>query len=855
MASSAAASAAEELAALSLAAPASLASLLPLLHPASAAAQLRTAHLALAQLAGLSFSTAPTPPATPGPQERIGAEEGRVLRDALASSAAERLAALRALGILAGLAPDVLLPLLATLLPSLLDAGSAPDHAALLIAAFLSTLASHAAARAALREHQAVGEWCDGWLDTAELGGGGKQEASTKDIALLAGLARVKLGPAAAPTAPPALQEEEIGSAEAKAEAKLRAQEKRNREKEAQREWERKEVEELRASLLALAKARLLLSHSHKEAAAESKPTQEEAGLPFDEEIKHATFMAALEALAHLSAHMKQAIVSDAPLLERLCSPSLLGSSVSRRPVFPQRLGAAASGAPSSSYEADPTRPASRTADGAALYALASILCALVAPPPILSAQEAQLAALRAKASNVALAPREDAAAAEARALKVLAAGGAATLVRLVAHSTESKATQEACASAFLGLAAPQTRASRAQIAREGGAKALLALCSLASSSSSASSEAQEEQRATLALLPMQALARLCISLPTPALFNAPAAPLRPLARLFLDALASPLQRFEACLALTNLASLPRLAGDVAKASHEGVSVEQALRERIVAAHRMERRAAVELLCNLAQDEQVRAIWSGEVEDEAVAQGSTSATTTAAPAATASAAPAAAAKGRLHVLLALCAPSASADEHDGDEQADAEQGTATESTLQTRLAASGALATLLSSPSACRRLLSLRASSLAILARLLEPTVEPRERAGARIRTLEEEEEEQQEKQAREKERLAEAHDAQSAGEAQMEHVRRDLRLRAAAAMGCVAQYAAWLRQGGGSDGGAGEAQPQQQLRHMQAKLGAAAWLEALRQRQAEKGDVGAMCHEALGLFASVGVQ
>ncbi|VDC05806.1 unnamed protein product [Peniophora sp. CBMAI 1063] len=178
---------------------------------------------------------------------------------------------------------------------------------------------------------------------------------------------------------------------------------------------------------------------------------------------------------------------------------------------------------------------------------------------------------------------------------------------------------------------------------------------------SSSGSEPLEPPPPTI-LPPVQALAKLAITASPLQVFGPSASPLidsiRPFSILLQHPTSTALQRFESMMALTNLSSYSEQAADhIAKANGLLSKVEFLMLDD----HTMIRRAAMELLCNLmAGSEEVFTRYTGDGKSDG-------------------------AKSRLHVLLAL---------------SDVED-------LPTRLAASGALATLTTSSNACKLLYAL----------------------------------------------------------------------------------------------------------------------------------------------------
>src|SRR6266702_557581 len=199
---------------------------------------------------------------------------------------------------------------------------------------------------------------------------------------------------------------------------------------------------------------------------------------------------------------------------------------------------------------------------------------------------------------------------------------------------------------------------NRGKILQSGGARTLVEIIRKSFSVPNASQEGQPEID-VLSLEPVQALAKLAItSSPTQVFGPDPGAiydAIRPFAALLTHEASTLLQRFEAIMALTNISSQnAEAAGRVAKADGLITKIEFLMLED----HVLIRRAATELTCNL--------VAGSDSVFERYSDGSS-------------------AKSKLHILVAL---------------SDVED-------LPTRLAASGALASLTSSPNTCHSLYEL----------------------------------------------------------------------------------------------------------------------------------------------------
>ena len=261
-------------------------------------------------------------------------------------------------------------------------------------------------------------------------------------------------------------------------------------------------------------------------------------------------------------------------------------------------------------------------------------------------------------------------------------------------RATDSRAVHSAVGKAILGLV--EEKENRGKVLQAGGAKALQAIVQAALPASKSSDPNGTPQMEKSDFDPIQALAKLSITAAPVQVFGpnegAVYDAIRPFALMLTHSNASLLQRFEAMMALTNLSSLsPEAATRIANADGLMNKVELLMLED----HTLVRRAATELVCNLvAGSEEIFNKWGGDRDK--------------------------AASGKLQVLVALC---------DVDD-------------LPTRLAASGALATLTASPDACESLAELqreRHRVLPILGQLIDPSVVARPAADQGVEADEEE--------------------------------------------------------------------------------------------------------------------
>ncbi|GAB1525697.1 unc-like protein [Rhizoctonia solani] len=295
------------------------------------------------------------------------------------------------------------------------------------------------------------------------------------------------------------------------------------------------------------------------------------------------------------------------------------------------------------------------------LFGIASIVSNLVSYRPPRSKEERAIEQLRrtatpgAKRNTLPVAvddPADADSAVAARARLVIQAGVLPALSAL-AQST-SIGVRRATGSVYLGLVTEQT--NRGKVIQGGGIKALLHIAQRATYDRPPNAP---DVLTPHDLLPLQALAKLTITHPPNLLFgNSPRSAIGPLSTLLSHSDATTLQQFEALMALTNIAGV----------DPEGVLKPVGARrieELMLDEHKMLRRAAVELLCNLVGSDEIWKRYTGEGEEDNQAGK--------------------AVQSRLHVLMAL---------------SDVED-------LPTRRAASGALAMLTSSSSVVDSLLEL----------------------------------------------------------------------------------------------------------------------------------------------------
>ncbi|KAF8314096.1 hypothetical protein DL93DRAFT_1114828 [Clavulina sp. PMI_390] len=507
----------------------------------------------------------------------------------------------------------------------------------------------------------------------------------------------------------------------------------------------------------------LIISESPASSTAPPKSKTSPPAAESQSEVSSAALTDAVEGLAYLSADepsIKEALASDTSFLRALFSliplPQKQGNIVAR-PI-------------------DDAPTASSKASTPLTYGVATIICNLVVYPPRMTEEERQIDKLRkmARPSGAASSTsnstpsassdpeQESDADVAARGKKLIAAGVLPALAALSkAHTPDSLsgATRIVISRAYLALVEPKenrgavlqngggkalgflARAGGRPLGDGGSAEALFSPPPVSSSKPSTSSttdetdkdkqqkEARKKARdASLArrtpadLIPIQALAKLAITTRPQLLFGPSEADLldavTPFHFLLLHPQASLLQRFEALMALTNLASVgaavaERVAGDGTGAGGGGgEEIPGRVEMLMLDDNTLVRRAAVELLCNVITTEPMLVRYGGipppfaspsnhreetQLKEMLAVEGS----------------PSQAVIARVHVLLGL---------------SDVED-------MKTQLAASGALATLLSiSPLACKALLSIKKGpngALAILGDIIDSSRVPADSASS----------------------------------------------------------------------------------------------------------------------------
>ena len=336
--------------------------------------------------------------------------------------------------------------------------------------------------------------------------------------------------------------------------------------------------------------------------------------------------MSSIEGLAILSnrSEVKHRLASDSTFLKVLVGmspvPRIKGGSL---PITPR----ASMEIP---VEASP-------ADAGLCYGITTILVNLTSPKPILSAEDEQVAKLRAMAlsgkRNTNQATEEDpldgAGAVRERVRAVYVAGGIQALTGLV--RADSRVVKEGLAKLCLNLV--ESKEDRMIFIRDGGFKVLSTVIRDLSPNSKSSRTKDTTQAASTSNVPdrsllyaSQALAKLVITTPPNLLFPPPLTTscldaLTPLYRSLVDPSSTLLQQFESVMALTNLASIePSIASRIVEATISSSQTETMWRgsgretdgsirilhkveERLISDNTLVRRAAAELICNLVSSQ------------------------------------------------------------------------------------------------------------------------------------------------------------------------------------------------------------------------------------------------------------
>lgn len=370
---------------------------------------------------------------------------------------------------------------------------------------------------------------------------------------------------------------------------------------------------------------------------------------------------------SHMADLLRNAVISEedeetiSDAIEGLAYTSrdpVVKDRLSSDPAFLRRLFALI---PQSKGKVSPRKDNASTL----IYGVVLVTLNLVAYQPQLTGEQAQMAKLKRMANAGAGAmgklhdPGQDILNDDThvrqRGRRLVEAGAANALTSAI-RATESRGVRLAASKALKHII--EDKETRGKVLQSGGGKALMLVIRGILENSASEPEDLE---------PFQALAKLAITSSPLQVFGPDAGAthdaIRPLSVLFTHSSCTLLQQFEALMALTNISSLgPEAAQRVTTSPDLLTKVETLLLDD----HDMVRRAAVELLCNLITGSD--AIFGRYTEGPG-------------------------ARSKLRILTAL------ADVAD----------------VPTRLAASGALATLTMSPQACSALTSLEVETHRIL--------------------------------------------------------------------------------------------------------------------------------------------
>lgn len=349
----------------------------------------------------------------------------------------------------------------------------------------------------------------------------------------------------------------------------------------------------------------------------------------------------AVEGLAYSSmgANVKESLSTDTPFLTRLFS------------LVPPPKKHQTGAKPTVNITSEALPPEEK-ASVAVLYGVCIIVLNLVAFRPKLSEEEKQVDRLKRMTKEGARTggkladpdgkeaeePLELDSAVKRRCKRVLKAGVLPALVSM-SYRKESEGIRRALGRIFLSLV--DDKENRGKIVQGGGVKALQRIIeasftslkeapaapppkkppskfdSTAAGGSSSSAKSLDPQDLPV----IQALAKLSITASPLLLFGPDASSsldaVNPLSHLLLNPSSTLLQKFESLMALTNLASLgPVLASRVATQKEPGLgTVLNKTETLLLDDNTMVRRAATELICNLVASEDVWERYTGEKAD------------------------------------------------------------------------------------------------------------------------------------------------------------------------------------------------------------------------------------------------
>ncbi|KAF9531923.1 ARM repeat-containing protein [Crepidotus variabilis] len=315
------------------------------------------------------------------------------------------------------------------------------------------------------------------------------------------------------------------------------------------------------------------------------------------------------------------------------------------------------------------------------IYGVVAIIYNLISYRPRLNEEQEQMEKLKRMAkvappqSNNEASTLDDDEHVKAR-IGLLITAGVLPVFAAAITFTDSAGIRQNAARSILCIV--EEKENRGKVLQAGGAKVLQAVIKQSLSASNSGAKSSMPSISSQELDAFQALAKLSITSSPVQVFGPNIGAIYDVIRPFSILLQHPssnlLQRFETVMALTNLAShSPDIASRIAKADGLVDKVELLLLED----HVLMRRASVELLCNLiAGSDEIFDRYSGDSPNVA---------------------------SKLHIFLAL---------------SDVED-------VPTRLAASGALATLSPAPNVCKALTKLQFDKhrfFPIITQLLDPT-------------------------------------------------------------------------------------------------------------------------------------
>lgn len=267
--------------------------------------------------------------------------------------------------------------------------------------------------------------------------------------------------------------------------------------------------------------------------------------------------------------------------------------------------------------------------------------------------------------------------------IRLLVASGVLPVFPAALGATDSPGVRLSVGKSLLCIV--EERENRGKVLQSGGAKVLQSIINKALSTPPTKGKTKQSPLAAADLEVVQALAKLAITSSPLQVFGpnvgAMYDAIRPFSILLQHPASNLLQRFEAIMALTNLASQStEVASRIANAEGLVDKVELLLLEE----HTLVRRASVELICNLISGaDVVFERYSGDSSNSA---------------------------SKVHILLAL---------------SDVED-------LPTRLASSGALATITSATGACAALITLQFDKhrfFSVMTQLIDPSALPKQEA------------------------------------------------------------------------------------------------------------------------------